>query len=501
MGRNKSGPGKTNWDIKTRPLQGFRKEKAMTNSTNPITLTHRELIRQSQAWAFKGRFNPERACALRRQANLANHAHYLENIPAYRKYAQEEGIAHLDDLAPIKRQLMFPDDIFKSYDQRWLDEKNFTRMNAWLSEIHHRRVDVDVTDIDSIDAWIDRLAEAGIKIIYSSGTSGSFSFIPRDAANMELFRAASRSYLAPLLMPKILATPLQQFIVKLAYQWLSTETMLNAGRRTGGMGLSNFDAVFLDFNRGHTGNQTLEQELAHLFNRSSFLYETQLSPTVLRLATRGPRTDEDRAQLLALQDMVIGQKEQNYIKIIEQLKQSTADGQKVFIFGTPYQLKELCGTIATRNGNVRLKEGSLVLFGGGWKSFSGEMIPREQLITLMNETLDLPPEQILEGYSMTEINVFMLRCEHGRFHIPPLIEPVIYNEELEMIEGDNLRGTLGFLDPFATSYPGFIISGDEVHFVNGDCACGLIGPAVTEIGRSQHREVKGCGGIMASLAA
>jgi hypothetical protein len=463
--------------------------------------THRELIKQAQAWALKKGFDPERPRALRQQAILANHQHYLESIPAYRKYAQEEHIVQLDDLAPIKHQLMFPDDIFKSYDQRWLDEKNFTRMNAWLSEIHHQRVDVDVADIDSIDAWIERLATAGIQIIYSSGTSGNFSFIPRDTANMELFRAASLSYLVPLLTPKLLTSTLQQFFVRLAYQQLSVETFIKTGRQTGGLGLANFDAVFLDFHHGHTGNQTLEQELTHLFHKNSFLYETNLSPTVLRLATRGPKTEADRTQLLALQEMVIGQKEQNYVKIIAQLKQSIMDGHKVFIFGTPYQLKELCGTLGTHGGNLKLKEGSLILFGGGWKSFSGEQIPRDQLLGLMNEALGLPPELILEGYSMTEINVFMLRCEHGRFHIPPLIEPVLYNEELAVIEGDDLRGTLGFLDPFAISYPGFIITGDEVHFVNGACACGLSGPAVTEIGRARQREVKGCGGIMASLAA
>ncbi|MEW5941585.1 MAG: hypothetical protein AB1750_18115, partial [Chloroflexota bacterium] len=132
---------------------------------------------------------------------------------------------------------------------------------------------------------------------------------------------------------------------------------------------------------------------------------------------------------------------------------------------------------------------------------NGEKIPRDQLLALLRDSLGLPPERILEGYSMTEINVFMLRCEHGRFHIPPLIEPVLFSEELEPVEGDDLRGILGFLDPFAVSYPGFVISGDEVHFVNGPCPCGLSGPAVTEIRRAQHREVKGCGGIMASLAA
>jgi long-chain-fatty-acid---luciferin-component ligase len=106
---------------------------------------------------------------------------------------------------------------------------------------------------------------------------------------------------------------------------------------------------------------------------------------------------------------------------------------------------------------------------------------------------------VLEGYSMTEINMLMMRCEHGRFHIPPIIEPVIFNEELEPLEGSALKGAFGFLDPLASSYPGFIISNDYVHLVEGVCGCGLAGPAITEIGRLSGSEIKGCGGIMASM--
>ena len=121
---------------------------------------------------------------------------------------------------------------------------------------------------------------------------------------------------------------------------------------------------------------------------------------------------------------------------------------------------------------------------------------------MMATNLNLPSDKILEGYSMTEMNAFTLRCDHGRFHIPPTIEPIIFNEDLSPMGDDaDVRGILGFLDPLAISYPGFIISGDEVHFVDGDCPCGLSGPAVTKIGRASTREVKGCGGIMASVAA
>jgi hypothetical protein len=476
----------------------FSNNDMETDRSRQLNSIHRELTKITQAWALRRPYSPDRARELRRQAILANHANYLEHIPIYQRYAQEEGIESLDNIEPIKQKLMFPDELFKSYDQRWLDEKNFTRMNAWLSEIHCQRVNVDVTGIDSIDAWIDRLAEAGIHIVYSSGTSGNLSFIPRDAANWALFKTVSTCYLAPLLMSRNLGTPLQQMLVILACRWMPPETFVKASRR---LGPTDYEAVFLDFSHGRTGNQTLEQELAPFFRKHDFLYQTQLSPSVLRLAVRGPKTEQDRQQLLALQEVVIGQKEKNYRKVIQILKQSVIERRKMFIFGTTYQYKELCEMLAEGGEKIKLYPGSMILFGGGWKSFTGEKIPPGRLMTLMGEYLGLPPERILEGYSMTEINVFTLRCEYGRFHIPPLIEPIIFDEGLEILEGNDLSGGFGFLDPLATSYPGFIVSGDEVHYINGECPCGLNGPAILEIGRSSRREVKGCGGIMASLAA
>ena len=456
-----------------------------------------QLLRVAQNWAALHGFDADQARELRRQAILSNHEHYLETIPAYKRLAYQEGIGFLDEIEPIKQHLMFPDDLFKSYNQEWLDENNYARMNEWLSEIHHQPVSCNVAGLSTIDAWIDRLAHSGIRLVYSSGTSGNFSFVPRDAAAWELFRTASMSYLLPTLMRRKVGTGMQRLLVGLASRFLPPDLLIRSGRN---MRLPGYDAFFLDFKHGRTGNQTLEQELGPLFRRCSFLYETDLSPSVLRLMSRGTKTHSDRDQLLALQEVVIKRKEENYDRLISQIKQATLDGQKVFIFGTPHLFKELCEILSSRADGVNLRDGSLILFGGGWKSFSGEQISRQRLVELMTGTLGLPLERILEGYSMTEINAFMLRCEHDRFHIPPFIEPVIFNEKLEVMEGDNIHGIFGFLDPMATACPGFLISGDEVHLVTGECECGLVGPAVTEIGRAGNREVKGCGGIMASLA-
>lgn len=468
----------------------------MKNSSDPLSPLYTQLIRQVQAWAMAEGYDPKQAAQLRRQAILSNHAHYLECIPAYRRFAQEEGIGPETTIEALQQHLMLPDGLFKSYDQTWLDEANFTRMNTWLTEIFHQPVRVDVSQVTTIDDWIARLAENGIRLVYSSGTSGNFSFVPRDQAAWDLFTMASRCYIAPLLLRRKAGTLWQRLLARPAVKLLPPAVFAEISRR---IGVHGYDGFFLDFAHGHTGNQSLTQELAGLFRKHFFLYETNLSPTVLRLLRRGPTSEQDQEQLRQLQDVIVTRKVENYRRLAERIRQSISEGQKIFIFGVTQQYKELCELLLESRQPLRLREGSFVLFGGGWKSFTGERISREALVEMMSSSLGLPPDHILEGYSMTEINAFMLRCNHGRFHIPPTIEPVIFDEVLNPIRGTDVRGVFGFQDSLAQAYPGFIITGDEVRYVEEDCPCGLVGPAVTEIGRARAQEVKGCGGIMASL--
>src|SRR5258706_9545698 len=239
-----------------------------------------ELIRITQAWALRQKADLCRAAELRREAALLLHTHYLETIPAYGRLAQQEGIGPLDDVEPIKTHLMFPDDLFKSYNQKWLDDNDFGRMNGWLSEIFHQRVSFDVEGIGSIDEWTARLEAAGVHTVYSSGTSGNLSFIPRDRQALQRLRTASASYLAPLLLARQGSWTWQRPLFGTAARLLPPETFAKLGQR---LSAKDFDAVFLDFSRGRTGNQTLMRELAPVFRRHFFLYETDLSPSLLRL--------------------------------------------------------------------------------------------------------------------------------------------------------------------------------------------------------------------------
>ncbi|MCP4681207.1 MAG: hypothetical protein GY864_02615 [Desulfobacterales bacterium] len=459
---------------------------------------HTKLIKMAQSWAGKKAYDSDLAKALREEAILINHEHYLKNIPIYKKLAEEEGVKELKDTEVIKKDLMSTDDIFKSYNQTWLDSNDFNQMNKWLGSIFHQRIDIDVDGVKSIDQWIDRLMASGITSTYSSGTTGRFSFVPRCDMSWNLFTVAPAAYLGPILMDLGLGSFIQNLLIGPAIKLLSPETLANTVKK---LGLPGYSGVFMSFRKGNMGIQLVGQELSKMFKRNTFLYDIDLSASALRLISRGAKNEEDQKLIEDFQNETMGKKEENYMKIISRLKNITTSGQKAFMFGAPYQLKELMDLMEDNNEKIALKRKSVVFFGGGWKSFEGEKIDRETLVEMISEKLDVPGELVIEGYSMTEVNGLMIRCNHGRFHIPPVIEPVILNEELLPLEGYDLKGAFGFLDPFAISYPGFIISGDNVRLQDDLCPCGMHGPTLSEIGRAPGREVKGCGGIMASVQA
>ena len=96
------------------------------------------------------------------------------------KLADEQGI---DDVASINEAapLLFKHSIYKSYPVSLIERNRFDRLTNWLQGL--TTIDLsgfDAEGIDSIDGWLDALlAQKGLRIIHSTGTSGKLSFLPR----------------------------------------------------------------------------------------------------------------------------------------------------------------------------------------------------------------------------------------------------------------------------------------------------------------------------------
>jgi hypothetical protein len=433
---------------------------------------HVQLKKISGQWAAKQPVDLEKAAAIRRQILLLNHKRYFDLIPIYRKLALDVQAPDNPDLDFIARELISTDDIFKSYDPQYLDAGDFGSMTRWLETLFAGEIEIKTSDIHTISEWIGRLAENQVYSTFSSGTIGRLSFVPRDSYNWDNFLNASASYIPYLFVGLNVAT-------------------------------TNFDAISLSFRTGNMGVGLVGQRISKSATNAYFLYEAELSPDVLRMMRKGPANDDEKKALEAYRNVILSKADESYDRIIGNIVDSLKEpGRSLKVFGAPYQVKQLCERMVAKTKTVRVPPGSTLSFGGGWKTFEGDKIDRAKLIELIQEALGIDRKYIFEGFAMTEMNVSFMRCSEDKYHVPPLIEPVIYDQALLPIKGRTVTGTFGYLDPFATSYPGFIISGDVVTMTHDLCECGREGPTIVgEVTRAPGREVKGCGGIMGAMKA
>lgn len=473
-----------------------------TTTDQELKAVHDELKRLIMNWAVDKTHDEDKARQLRRRATELNHRRYREKIPYYRKVCR---MVDLDVENPgfdnILSNLMVTDDIFKSYPQALIDSRDFAGMTTWLSQISTADLNHPSSGIDNLDKWIGALAKDGMNLVFSSGTSGNMSFVPRDNPTWDHFLKTPLTYLPLLIAEQGLVPVWKHALLKILVKKISPNTFLKMTDRFGRFFLKGFDGYFCNFSGGNQGIQLVGQEIAKYCGSSFFLYDMDLSPAAVRGIIRGAGTPEDQALADEFLKATVLNKEENYDRMINALQNSVRRGRKVIIFGTPYLLLEICQKIKARNISLKVKKGSGVIFGGGWKSFDGKRIPEEELIQLLSDTFGLDEKYVAEGYSMTEIHGLMLRCSEKHYHVPPHFETVILDESLKPIEGDDVTGTLGIIDPFAESYPGFLITGDAVRRVNKPCPCGRSGPMILSNERSAGREVKGCGGIMAKINA
>ena len=432
---------------------------------------HDALRELTQIWVRGEEWEEEEARRLREQAILLNHQRYFRSIPAYRALAEDAGVD--EDVAEpevIQRDLMFSTDIFKSYDPALIDNADWQQMTLWLRSIFNRDLPGDYSSVKGMEEWIQKLTELDLTIMTSSGTSGQYSFVPRD----NLTRMA-------LMMNSALV--FQPFFGKVLEN------------------IAEYDAAILNFSSGSAGVQAASNSIANIVQKAHFLYDMHMPADAVRVLQRGQRNEEERKFIEAFERVMTTEKDLRYEVMLESIRKSLENGQKILMQGACYQLKELCAK-AVQQGGVILPEGSVLLFGGGWKTFEGEKMAKADLLQLIEAAFGLKGDSAIEGYSMIEMNTMMTCCSEARFHIPPLIEPIVFDEDLLPKPGAGHRGTFGFLDPFALSYPGFLISGDEISLWQGECPCGRKGYAIDgEIQRVPGKEVKGCGGIMASVKA
>jgi Acyl-protein synthetase, LuxE len=420
-----------------------------------------------ELWVRGEQIDWNRLRGLHDSATVAAHRYYVESIPVYRKLAQELDLAQCNDPNVIRAELSSSDHLFKSYPQEWIDARDFKSMTEWAGQISSGRARPQLEGVETIDQWLEAMHQAGWILRFSSGTSGHLSFVPREGlTDRSLMHFTGR-------------------------QWSHM-----AGRKP--LPFDQFDGYFMVFAGGYQTISAQGAMLGKLCRSATYMYPEASSADLLRIAVRGPQNEAEATELTAFRARTGGRMEEHCTRILDGLVASAKAGRPILLYAPPFPLLDLCHRMEARGERIPPQPLASLMTGGGWKSFEDQRISRDDLLALAHDRLGFQPHQMHEGYGQSESNSHFNRCIHGRFHATPLSMPMVLDANQDIMPGGGV-GRYAFVDPFITSYPGFVITGDEAELVDEACPCGLSGPAIVgEVRRAKGQEIKGCGGVIAA---
>jgi phenylacetate-coenzyme A ligase PaaK-like adenylate-forming protein len=357
---------------------------------------------------------------------------------------------------------LLPDTFFKDYPEG----KGFLQ---WLEMISTGMLPKPLfkSGTPTHDEVIETFNAHGVNIMFTSGTSGRFSFIPRDARSLNRLKFSAMKTVVELM----------------DYDPDDQVVLLIPDPRQTNLTIASLFGIAYDLYTLKNIHVALDMKITTQFLRMQQEMALGLSEKIKAKA------------MAAISPMV--QKSSDG-KIIALLRQAEKEDTKVIIGGPPFWLDRILERMIKEGHYVGLKTGQ-VLTGGGWKADEDKRAPEEVFRKKVQEVLGIPQERYHDVYAMSECSSVFLSCKGHYKHIPPLLVPFVLNEELDSV-GFGKYGRFAFIDPLAEMYPGFIVTGDRVKLLEHCPACGRKGPVLDiEVTRVPGVEGRGCAAVMQEL--
>lgn len=150
---------------------------------------------------------------------------------------------------------------------------------------------------------------------------------------------------------------------------------------------------------------------------------------------------------------------------------------------------------------LKLKKGSRIMLGGGWKQFYKEQVEKEELYRLAKKVLDVDEENIIEFFGAVEHPILYCDCERHHFHVPVYSRVLIRDADtLEPLPMGQM-GLVNLLTPMVKATPILSVMTDDLGVLHpgSECGCGLTAPYLEVIGRVGLKDIKTCAAGAAEL--
>lgn len=394
---------------------------------------------------------------LQREAMIRRFAEHRESIEMVRKLADRLGVTAVDkfdDVVP----LLFSHTAYKSYPPVLVDTNRWDLMTKWLDKLTTYDLSgVEVEGIDSIDAWLEALeAQTPLQIVTSSGTTGTFSVIPKDV---------------PI---TIEGMHIWKNMVFQTFGKEPTEDELNPV----------VDIIWPNFSEGRFGMTRMIPWMKREFtggdeSRFHALYSGAMDTDLMFLANKmraaAAKGELDRLKLdpklAARKDELIAMQQRQMSEVPEFIARMTTElsGKRVFMTST-YGLMYMLASAGLEGGKrAGFAPNSAILTGGGAK---GQVLPEGYMDVIKEFYGGI---RIQEGYAFSEHNGVHFACEESRYHLQPWVIPFVLDPETNepMPRAGKRTGRFAVYDVVNQSHWGGVITGDEVTIDwDLECPCG-----------------------------
>ncbi|MEA2055036.1 MAG: hypothetical protein U9O96_08045 [Candidatus Thermoplasmatota archaeon] len=385
--------------------------------------------------------------------------HY-ENNKFYHEFCREhevkpDDIKSIDDLTKIP---LLSHKFFKDYPSG----KEFA---VWLANIMTGEIPKITIDKKnpSFDDVVKSFGRADVTVAYSSGTTGKFTFVPRDERTFE-----SGEY-----------SVARSGIEMLSHWW-------------------KYDShAYLLFPNPHKTNLYVGKVASVLFDAIKNVrvaIDREITTDLIRISMGRAKGLRERSMALLMKLASKRMNEKMVDEIIDWMEELEKTDEKIFFTGAPFILNMIMDKMRREGIKFDFGERGAVLTGGGWKVHENKRMPVKDFREKVKKFIGIPEKQCLDLYGMVEGNGFMAHCPEGHyFHIPHnYYHPLVLDENNELV-GYGEYGKFAFLDSLAQSYPGFIFTGDRVKLLERCPVCDRPGPVLEpEVKRMAGEEIRGC---------
>jgi len=324
------------------------------------------------------------------------------------------------------------------------------------------------TETPDHDDIIEQFNQKGVSIMFTSGTSGRFSFIPRNTGSWDRLRYNA----------------IRSVVELMDYDPNDSVVLLIPDPRQTNLTIASLFGIAYDLYKPENIHVALE--------------DTKITTKFLRMqrAEAIGIKEKIKAKAIAKLSPIIQKKSD--LRMIALFEKFEKEGKRANIAGPPFWLNRIMERMIKEDRKVKLPD-SQVLTGGGWKAEEDKRAPEKVFLEKVEDVLGIPQDRYHDVYAMSECSSVFLSCEGHYKHVPPTIIPLVLDEELNII-GFNKFGRFAFIDPIPDSYPGFIITGDKVKLFEKCPVCNHEGPVLDiEVTRLPGVEGRGCAAVMAEL--